>query len=229
MKKVQWGIPSAIFSLAVALLLALAAAKFATDVLSLAPAQALLWSLTAQAVGLLVVPFVSSYRKGNGPVSDFKLTIKKSDLSIGIVYGFLILLVAVIIASIQMTITGEFTSAAAEAANLFKGNWQLLLVFIVVVAIVGPFVEEVAFRGMWFGALERKFNSQTIAIIGSALVFSLIHIEPQRIFLIFITGLILGYLRVRTKSLGAPIIAHMVNNTPGALGFLILTTEPLPI
>jgi len=229
MKKVQWGIPSAIFSLAVALVLALGAAKIATDVMSLAPAQVLLWSLLAQAIGLLVVPFYISYRKGNGPVSDFKLTLKKSDITIGIGYGFLVLFVAVIIASIQMTITGEFTSAAAEAANLFKSNWQLLIVFMIVVAIVGPFVEEVAFRGMWFSALERRFNSQTVAIVGSALVFSLIHIEPQRIFLIFITGLILGYLRAKTKSLGAPIIAHMVNNTPGALGFLVLTTDPLPI
>lgn len=229
MKKVQWGIPSAIFSLVSTILLALAVAQFTSEVLKLPVAETLLWSLAAQTLGLLLVPFYISYKKGNGPKHDFGLQLRKSDIKIGIGYGFLILVVALLIASVQMSLTGEFTSAAASAAAVFYENWKLLLIFIFMVAIVGPFVEEVAFRGMWFSALERKFNNQAIAIGGSALVFSIIHLEVERIFLIFITGLILGYLRTKTKSLGAPIIAHMVNNTPGALGFLILTTSPLPI
>jgi uncharacterized protein len=229
MNKVQWGIPSAVFSLVFTILVALAVAQFTTEILKLPPAQSLLWSLTAQTLTLLLVPFYISYKKGNGPKHDFGLQLRKSDIKIGIGYGFFILVVALVIATVQMSLTGEFTSAAATASAIFNESWELLLVFIFLVAIVGPFVEEVAFRGMWFTALERKFNNQKIAIVGSAIVFSLIHLEIERVFLIFITGLILGYLRSKTRSLGAPIIAHMVNNTPGALGFLILTTSPLPI
>lgn len=229
MKKAQWGIPDAIFSLVFTIVIALAVAQFTTQVLKLAPAESLLWSLIGQTSALLLIPFLISYKKGNGPRHDFGLQFRKSDIKIGIIYGLTILLVALLIATVQMSITGEFTSAAAVASEIFKENWKLLLVFILLVAIVGPFVEEVAFRGMWFAALEGKFNNQTIAIAGSALVFSFIHFEVERIFLIFVTGLILGYLRSKTKSLGAPIIAHMVNNIPGALGFLILTTSPLPI
>lgn len=229
MKKVQWGIPSAIFSLLVAIASALAVAEFTSQVLGLSNAQSLLWSLLAQIVGLLIVPFAISYLKGNGPRNDFKLSLSRSDLRLGVIYGFAILFVALVIATFQMMIFGEFNSAAAMASQIFSDNFKLLILFIVVVALIGPFVEEVAFRGMWFDALMRKFNNQTVAIVGSAFVFSLIHFELQRVFLIFITGLILGYLRARTDSLGAPIVAHMVNNTPGALGFLVITTAPLPI
>lgn len=229
MKKVQWGIPSAIFSLLVAIASALAVAEFTSQILGLSTAESLLWSLLAQIIGLLIVPFTISYLKGNGPRIDFKLSLSKGDLRLGVIYGFIILSVALVIATFQMMIFGEFTSAAAMASQIFSDNFKLLILFIIVVALIGPFVEEVAFRGMWFDALMRKFNNQTVAIIGSAFVFSLIHFELQRVFLIFITGLILGYLRAKTNSLGAPIIAHMVNNTPGALGFLVITTAPLPI
>lgn len=229
MKQVQWGIPSAVISLLVAVALALAVAEYTSRFLALPTAETLLWSLLAQAVGLLVVPFTISYLRGNGPKSDFNLQFKGADLRLGFIYGFLMLVIALLIATFQMMLFGEFTSAAAMASQVFLENYRLLIIFILLVAVVGPFVEEVAFRGMWYRALLRKFNSKTIAIAGSAFVFSLIHLEAERIFLIFVTGLILGYLRARTNSLGAPIVAHMVNNTPGALGFLVLATDPLPI
>lgn len=229
MKQVQWGIPSAIFSLLVAVASALAVAEFTSRYLALPTAETLLWSLLAQAIGLLIVPFAISYLKGNGPRSDFNLHLRRADLRLGFIYGLLMMLIALLIATFQMMLFGEFTSAAAMASQVFIENFRLLIIFILLVALVGPFVEEVAFRGMWYSALLRKFNSKIIAIVGSAFVFSLIHLEVERIFLIFITGLILGYLRAKTNSLGAPIIAHMVNNTPGALGFLVLATDPLPI
>lgn len=229
MKNVQWGIPSAIFSLLVAVALALSVAELTSQVLGLSTAESLLWSLLAQAVGLLIVPFSISYLKGNGPKSDFKLNFRKGDIRLGFSYGLITLLVALSIASIQMLLYGEFTSAAAMASQVFSENFRLLVLFIFAVALIGPFVEEVAFRGMWFSALMRKFNNQTVAIVGSAFVFSLIHLEIERILLIFVTGLILGYLRAKTNSLGAPIVAHMVNNTPGALGFLLIASGPVPI
>ncbi|MFM1864564.1 MAG: hypothetical protein RL677_344 [Actinomycetota bacterium] len=229
MKQVQWGIPSAIFSLLVAVASALAVAEFTSRFLALPTAETLLWSLLAQALGLLVVPLTISYLKGNGPRSDFNLHFRRADLRLGFIYGLLMIFIALLIATFQMMLFGEFTSAAAMASQVFLENFRLLIIFILLVSLVGPFVEEVAFRGMWFSALLRKFDSKVIAIAGSAFVFSLIHLEIERIFLIFITGLILGYLRAKTNSLGAPIIAHMVNNTPGALGFLVLVTDPLPI
>lgn len=229
MKQVQWGIPSAVFSLLVAVASAFAVAEFTSRFLGLPTAETLLWSLLAQAIGLLIVPFTISYLKGNGPRSDFNLYLRRADLRLGFIYGLLMMLIALLIATFQMMLFGEFTSAAAMASQVFIENFRLLIIFIILVAILGPFVEEVAFRGMWYSALLRKFNSKLIAIVGSAFVFSLIHLEIERIFLIFITGLILGYLRAKTNSLGAPVVAHMVNNTPGALGFLVLATDPLPI
>ncbi|MGA0078728.1 MAG: CPBP family intramembrane glutamic endopeptidase [Candidatus Nanopelagicales bacterium] len=229
MKQVQWGIPSAIFSLLVAVTSALAVAEFTSRFLALPTAETLLWSLLAQAFGLLVVPLTISYLKGNGPRSDFNLHFRRADLRLGFIYGLLMIFIALLIATFQMMLFGEFTSAAAMASQVFLENFRLLIIFILLVGLVGPFVEEVAFRGMWYRALLRKFNSKVIAIAGSAFVFSLIHLEIERIFLIFITGLILGYLRAKTNSLGAPIVAHMVNNTPGALGFLFLATGPVPI
>jgi membrane protease YdiL (CAAX protease family) len=51
-----------------------------------------------------------------------------------------------------------------------------------------------------------------VATVVSALLFTLIHFEPVRIGVLLVIGLVLSVLRARTGRLGAPVIAHGVNN-----------------
>jgi len=82
--------------------------------------------------------------------------------------------------------------------------------------IVGPVVEEVLFRGQLLGAIKRKMNNHgqadAIAIVLSAMAFAFIHLQPQAFPVLFLSGLAMGWLKVKTGSLTAPIAMHMLMN-----------------
>lgn len=92
-----------------------------------------------------------------------------------------------------------------------------MLVFAVLVAVGGPFVEELAFRGMLWAGLTRRGVRPVITWLITTLVFALFHFESARIAVLLVVGGTFGLLRLWTRRLGAPIIAHSVNNLPGAL------------
>lgn len=88
--------------------------------------------------------------------------------------------------------------------------FQLLLVLYVIV--LSPFVEEILFRGLVFGSLNRVF-SLGYALIVQGAIFSLAHGSFVDFFPLFVKGLILGYIYKRTSTLWAPVIAHSLINT----------------
>ena len=61
-----------------------------------------------------------------------------------------------------------------------------------------------------------------LTVLISAVAFSLLHFEPRRLLVLLAIGIVLGVVRWRTRSLGAAIVAHGVNNLPGALGIVAL-------
>lgn len=92
-----------------------------------------------------------------------------------------------------------------------KHNWPLWGAFIVICLFPGVF-EEIAFRGYIFGKLE-KIGSQKEALIIQAAMFSILHLSPAVFFSHFLLGLVLGILRVRSKSLYPSILLHIAWNT----------------
>jgi membrane protease YdiL (CAAX protease family) len=82
-------------------------------------------------------------------------------------------------------------------------------------------VEEIAFRGMLFGALRKRGINPIWVVVITAVAFSLFHLEPTRILVLLPIGITLGLARWKTDGLGAPIVAHMVNNLPAAVFLLI--------
>jgi len=79
-----------------------------------------------------------------------------------------------------------------------------------VLVVVGPFAEELYYRGLVLGA-ARPFGT-AIAVGGAALFFALSHLEPAGIPVIAILGVLLGYARVRTGSLWPAVAIHAINN-----------------
>jgi membrane protease YdiL (CAAX protease family) len=80
------------------------------------------------------------------------------------------------------------------------------------IAVLGPILEEVLFRGSIQGYLMRKYNP-TVGIVVAALVFGLIHMNPIQIFYAFCLGLVFGWMYYRTRSLMPVIIGHVLNNS----------------
>lgn len=83
------------------------------------------------------------------------------------------------------------------------------------VAVFIPFVEEFAFRGLLFDALQAKWGDR-VALVASSVLFGLAHVELTQSFskvpMIIVFGLGLALLRSRTGNLRASVLAHGVNN-----------------
>ena len=78
-------------------------------------------------------------------------------------------------------------------------------------AVVTPVSEEVLFRGFVLRGLLARIGSGP-AIVSTALVFSALHLDAGTIIPIFLTGLALGWLHVKTGSLWPCIAAHAGQN-----------------
>ncbi|MFN3411765.1 MAG: lysostaphin resistance A-like protein [Exilispira sp.] len=96
-------------------------------------------------------------------------------------------------------------------------NEDLFLSFFLIV-IIGPIIEEIAFRGF---SLSFKFDEKrsTIVIILMSIIFATIHFDFSRIITLFAMGLGLGLIYNLTESLIYPIIIHILNN---GLAFIII-------
>ena len=78
-------------------------------------------------------------------------------------------------------------------------------------ALVTPVSEEVLFRGFVLRGLLGRIGAGP-AIVSTALVFSALHLDTGTIIPIFLTGLALGWLNVKTGSLWPCIAAHAGQN-----------------
>jgi membrane protease YdiL (CAAX protease family) len=103
--------------------------------------------------------------------------------------------------------TWESAHAAAFALNMFA------------LAVVGPIVEELTFRGLGFTLLERYGNA--VAIVGIGIAFALWHGLVEAFPVLFVFGAALAYLRSRTGSIYPGMILHGLFN---ALALTIAVT-----
>lgn len=86
-------------------------------------------------------------------------------------------------------------------------------------AVLPAVMEEIAFRGLLFSALEPWLPSWKSVVVSAAL-FSLLHLSPIKIPLYLGLGLVLGWLRIRSGSLIPPMLMHFAYN-----GGLILASS----
>jgi sodium transport system permease protein len=84
-------------------------------------------------------------------------------------------------------------------------------VLLLLLAVLPAVVEEGMFRG-WVLRGLRSEMSAAAAILLSAVLFGVFHLEPPRIALTGLQGLALGWLALRTGSLWPGVIAHVLHN-----------------
>lgn len=80
------------------------------------------------------------------------------------------------------------------------------------VAVIGPVVEELLFRGAITKVLLNKF-SPTKAIIISGLLFGIFHINPVQVVGATLIGFLLAWIYYKTQSLMPCILIHILNNS----------------
>jgi membrane protease YdiL (CAAX protease family) len=86
-----------------------------------------------------------------------------------------------------------------------------LLKSLAVLALLAPLVEELIFRGLFYGWVAGRWGT-TAAWIASSLAFAVAHYEPAHIVLVLPLGFLFGWLRRRTNSILPSLASHIVNN-----------------
>ncbi|MGE4357280.1 MAG: lysostaphin resistance A-like protein [Candidatus Omnitrophota bacterium] len=82
----------------------------------------------------------------------------------------------------------------------------------VFIAIIGPVIEEVFFRGFCYPALRKRFGPLKAMFLVS-FFFALLHMNVIGFLPIFTLGLLLVYLYEKTNSLISPIGLHILHNS----------------
>jgi membrane protease YdiL (CAAX protease family) len=134
-------------------------------------------------------------------------------VAVGVALGSFVALVIVAAAL-------EPVFGAGEAQGLDPTGWipskaPALVLNALVVAVFGPIVEELLFRGIGFFLLL-QFGS-IAAVLVTAIAFALTHGIAQGIPIFFIIGVGLALLRSRTGSIYPPMILHICFNGFGVI------------
>lgn len=86
------------------------------------------------------------------------------------------------------------------------------LIFVVLtVIVVASFAEEMLFRGLFQGTLERNMDA-TKAVAVTSVAFAVLHFNPWWFIEILILGTVLGFLAWRSGSLFPCVVVHAINN-----------------
>jgi sodium transport system permease protein len=109
-----------------------------------------------------------------------------------------------------------------QLGRLFSLDVSLALSFLVV-AVMPGICEEALFRGFMIRFYESSGKAN--AVIISALLFAVFHLDPFRLLPTFLLGLMLGYLTLRSGSLFNSMLYHAVNN---GLALFVVTFAARP-
>ncbi len=108
------------------------------------------------------------------------------------------------------------TSALSFLPDWLEGTFDYMQTSwagILLVALVGPVVEELFFRGGILRVLLRTCRRPWVAIVVSGLIFGIVHMNPAQVVFASLAGMLLGWLYWRTRSLIPCMVVHVLNNS----------------
>ena len=112
------------------------------------------------------------------------------------------------VVSSLMSLLDWIPNIMEQSFDILQSGWGGILA----IAIVGPVLEELLFRGAITKALLQQYNP-TKAILISALLFGAFHINPAQILPAFLIGILLAWTYYKTGSLIPCIFMHILNNS----------------
>ena len=197
-------------------------------------------------IGLLGTTFWACRRHGTGNlVTDLALRFRPVDLAIGLGAGLGLRFVIGIWTIAYSAITGQQPTGNLNTVlgdGLGTGLW--LVINMVVIAIIGPTIEEIFFRGLglrsalasaWRRAGLPRFADPKrrvrYSIAATSLIFALLHVSEvndltSAVVLLpglFLAGWVLGRLTIWSGRLGPAIVTHVVFNGVAVVALLALS------
>jgi membrane protease YdiL (CAAX protease family) len=167
---------------------------------------------TGHAAGLSVVK-----NRRNAQLSDLGLIVEPEDGRYLLFGAILQVVLALLFAPIARLVESDGTTqvVADQIAGITELGLRVAIVLLV--GLVAPIMEEIAFRGVLLRAARRRLGDKA-AIAATALVFSLFHwlgvdqgntlAGVLTLVQLFLAGLLLGHLAVKHNRLGPAIFLH---------------------
>ena len=87
-------------------------------------------------------------------------------------------------------------------------GWGIIFLLVVVEPAI---FEELAFRGVMFGSMGKILKNRDVILV-TALMFMMLHLNIVCFPFLFIIGLCLGYLRLKSQSLYPCMLMHFIHN-----------------
>jgi len=150
------------------------------------------------------------------PVREY-LALKPVTLK-GLLFSFaaligLYVLWAVVARTFDLPETPQFMLDVYQTAKFLPLLW-------LGVVLAAPAAEECLFRGFLFRGLMHSRIGPMGAVLLTSALWAAIHLQygPVEIAFIFLLGIVLGFIRLKTGSIWPPFLVHAVSN-------LIATTE----
>jgi uncharacterized protein len=170
------------------------------------------------------VALLATRLRGNGPRIDLGLRFDRADVTKGLAFGCGGLMLTIPAAALWSRVVGP-EQANSAVAELFEGQRfgvPLAIGVFLVVWLVAPICEEIVYRGLLWGAVERHAAHRRWWAFGlTTLCFALAHFEFTRTPLLLVIAVPIGLARLYTGRLGASIIAHQLNNLLPAVSLLL--------
>lgn len=228
----RWGFGAfltvfAVLVLTVVLIGAIAAVESPGDGISVPVAVIGTTVPTLLAAGVAVL---FTIMRGNGPKIDLNWSLRWNDIRVGVRFGLIGLVCTTAAAFLWTKLVGE--ENASSALGKLVENQRLPLVAAILmflfIWLVGPICEEIIYRGLLWGALERLNWGRWVVFGLTTVIFAVSHLEPLRTSLLLVIGIPIGLARLVTGRLGASIVAHQINNFLPALAVLLMAFGVMP-
>lgn len=122
--------------------------------------------------------------------------------------GVLMLFAAVALISLLMSWLTWLPNIMEDVFDILQSGWIGMLT----IAVIGPVLEELLFRGAITKVLLQKYDPWK-AILISAFLFGIFHINPVQVLPAFLLGILFAWIYYRTASLVPCILMHVLNNS----------------
>lgn len=150
---------------------------------------------------------------------DYKKGFKLNKFKISkLLYAFILYVGTYILANLIVNVVCNIFPTIVKDYSVFEEflNFDNLYLSLLVTALLPAVFEELLFRGVIFNSFHKKYNVIT-AVIVSALIFGIYHMNWIQGIFAFLLGLMLAYVYFKTNSLFVPIILHFINNAIAVL------------
>ncbi len=104
-----------------------------------------------------------------------------------------------------------------------------LLIMVLVMAVIPAICEELFFRVGLQQLLGKWFKNDHVAVVVTAFVFSLMHMDMSGFLVRFVMGLVLGYVFLYSRSLVPNVMLHFLNNAVATISTYVAIRNRTPL